>query len=158
MKKEAAEGELRKKYEKIMKREIKKKAGSITVIVTEDTYDKALSAFNIAVGGVEMGMKVYMFFTARGVNILKKAYKPRRARWGEAPIGWKETFIKKRGGPILAQMMYQAKDMGVHLYVCYTSMVSTGLKENMLIGGVKVIRIAEFLELTMESDARFVIG
>ena len=158
MKKEAAEGELRKKYEKIMKREIKKKAGSITVIVTEDTYDKALSAFNIAVGGVEMGMKVHMFFTARGVNILKKAYKPRRARWGEAPIGWKETFIKKRGGPILAQMMYQAKDMGVHLYVCYTSMVSTGLKENMLIGGVKVIRIAEFLELTMESDARFVIG
>ena len=105
-----------------------------------------------------MGMKVHMFFTARGVNILKKAYKPRRARWGEAPIGWKETFIKKRGGPILAQMMYQAKDMGVHLYVCYTSMVSTGLKENMFIGGVKVIRIAEFLELTMESDARFVIG
>ena len=158
MKKEAVKGELRKKYERTMKREIKKKAGSITVIVTEDTYDKALSAFNIAVGGVEMGMKVYMFFTARGVNILKKAYKPRRARWGEAPIGWKETFIKKRGGPILAQMMYQAKDMGVHLYVCYTSMVSTGLKENMLVGGVKVIRIAEFLELTMESDARFVIG
>ena len=130
----------------------------MTIVVTEDIYDKALTAFNIGVGGVQMGMKVSMFFTSRGVNILKKSYKPRRARWGEAPIGWKETFIKKRGGPILANLMYQARDMGVNLYVCYTSMVSTGLKEEMLIGGIKVIRMPEFLELALESDAQFVIG
>ena len=92
------------------------------------------------------------------MNILKKSYKPRRARWGEAPIGWKETFIKKRGGPILANLMYQAKDMGVNLYVCYTSLISGGLKEEMLIGNVKVIRMPEFLELALESDAQFVIG
>lgn len=150
--------EQRKEYERTMKREIKKKVGNLIVVVTEDTYDKALSAFNIGVGGVQMGMKVAMFFTSRGVNILKKSYKPRRARWGEAPIGWKETFIKKRGGPILANLMYQAKDMGVNLYVCYTSMISGGLKEEMLIGDVKVIRMPEFLELALESDAQFVIG
>ncbi|MCK5112468.1 MAG: DsrE family protein, partial [Thermoplasmatales archaeon] len=46
----------------------------------------------------------------------------------------------------------------VNLYVCYTSMVSTGLKEEMLIGGIKVIRMPEFLELALESDAQFVIG
>ncbi|UCD14206.1 MAG: DsrE/DsrF/DrsH-like family protein [Thermoplasmatales archaeon] len=155
---EAIWREPRKEYEKTMKRVIKKKVGTITIVVTEDTYDKALTAFNIGVGGVQMGMKVYMFFTSRGVNILKKAYKPRRARWGEAPIGWKETFIKKRGGPILANLMYQAKDMGVHLYVCYTSMISMGLKEEMFISDIKAIRMAEFLELAMESDAQFVIG
>ena len=54
--------------------------------------------------------------------------------------------------------MYQAKDMGVHLYVCYTSMISTGLKEAMFVGGVKAMRMAEFLELAIESDAQFVIG
>jgi predicted peroxiredoxin len=150
--------EQRKEYERTMKREIKKKVGNLIVVVTEDTYDKALTAFNIGVGGVQMGMKVSMFFTSRGVNILKKSYKPRRARWGEAPIGWKETFIKKRGGPILANLMYQAKDMGVNLYVCYTSLISGGLKEEMLIGNVKVIRMPEFLELALESDAQFVIG
>ena len=150
--------EQRKEYERTMKREIKKKVGNLIVVVTEDTYDKALTAFNIGVGGVQMGMKVSMFFTSRGVNILKKSYKPRRARWGEAPIGWKETFIKKRGGPILANLMYQAKDMGVKLYVCYTSMISGGVKEEMLIGNVKVIRMPEFLELALESDAQFVIG
>lgn len=65
---------------------------------------------------------------------------------------------KKRGGPILANLMYQAKDMGVNLYVCYTSMISLGLKEDMFVGGIKTIRMSEFLEFSLESDAQFVIG
>ena len=115
---------LRKEYEKTMKRDLAKKVGSMAIIVTEDTYDKALTAFNIGVAGRELGMKVIMFFTSRGVNIVKKSYKPRRARWGESPIAWKETFIKRRGGATLAHLMYQAKDMGVEFNVCYTSMIS----------------------------------
>jgi predicted peroxiredoxin len=150
--------EIRKEYKKTMKRVINKKIGTMTIIVTEDTYDKALTAFNFGVAGIEMGMNVSMFFTSRGINIIKKAYKPRRARWGEAPIIWKETFIKRRGGSVLAQLMYQAKDMGIHFYACYTSMVSTGLKEVMLLENIKVIRMAEFLGLTIESDIQLVIG
>jgi predicted peroxiredoxin len=148
----------RKEYKKTMKREIPKKIGSITIILIEDSYDKALTAFNLAVGAVEMGMTVHMLFMARGVNVLKKSYKPRRSRWGEAPIGWKETYISKRGGPILAHLMYQAKDMGVNLYVCYTSMVTTGLNEKELLSDIKILRISEFLELSVETDSQFVIG
>lgn len=145
-------------YIKTMDRDVKRKVGSLTIILIEDTYDKALTAFNIGVAGVEMGMNVSMFFTARGINVLKKAYKPRRSRWGEAPIGWKESFIRKRGGPTLSQLMYQAKDMGVELLACYTSMVSTGLKEPHFISGVRVVRMVEFLELSIQSDSQFMIG
>jgi len=141
-----------------MQRAISKKIGTITIIVMEDTYDKALTAFNFGVAGVEMGMKVSLFFTSRGINIVKKAYKPRRARWGEAPIIWKETSIKRRGGVVLAELMYQARDMGAHFYACYTSMISTGLKEAMLLENVKVIRMAEFLGLALESDIQLVIS
>jgi predicted peroxiredoxin len=155
---EPTDQELEKAYKKTMGRDTSKKIGNMVIVVTEDIYDKALTAFNIGVAGVEMGMTVNMFFTSRGVNILTKAYKPRRARWGEAPIGWKESFIKKRGGPTLAHLMYQAKDMGANLYVCYTSMVSMGINEDMLLGGTKVIRMSEFLGLAVESDAQFVIG
>ena len=158
MPEEAMPEDIRKEYEKTMKRAITKRIGSMTIIVTEDTYDKALTAFNFGVAGVEMGMNVSMFFTSRGINIIKKAYKPRRARWGEAPIIWKETFIKRRGGSVLAQLMYQAKDMGAHFYACYTSMISTGLKEAMLLENVKVIRMAEFLGIALESDIQLVIG
>ena len=148
----------RKEYKETMKREIRKKIGGIVIILTEDAYDKALTAFNMAVGAVEMGMTVNMFFTSRGVNVLKKSYKPRRSRWGEAPIGWKESYIKRRGGPILAHLMYQAKDMGVNFKVCYTSMVSMGLKEEDLLADVAVIRMYEFLALSNETDSQFVIG
>jgi predicted peroxiredoxin len=150
--------EIRKEYEKTMQRAISKKIGTMTIIVMEDTYDKALTAFNFGVAGAEMGIKVSIFFTSRGINIIKKAYKPRRARWGEAPIIWKETSIKRRGGIVLAELMYQARDMGAHFYACYTSMISTGLKETMLLENVKVIRMAEFLGLALESDIQLVIS
>ena len=149
--------EPRGEYKKTMKRDLEKKVGSIIIILTEDSYDKALTAFNIAVGAVEMGMTVNMFFTSRGVNVLKRSYKPRRERWGEAPIVWKESYIKKRGGPILAQLMYQAKDMGAKLYVCYTSMISMNLMQEELISDIKPLRISEFLELSIETDSQFVI-
>ena len=150
--------EPREEYKKTMRRELTKKIGSITIILTEDAYDKALTAFNIAVGAIEMGMAVNMFFMSRGVNVLKKSYKPRRVRWGEAPIGWKETYIKKRGGPILAQLMYQAKDMGMNLFVCHTSMISMKLNEQELLNDVKLLRMSEFLELSIDTDSQFVIG
>ena len=145
-------------YVKTMDRDVKRKVGSLSIVLTEDTYDKALTAFNMGVAAIEMGMDVSMFFTARGINVLKKAYKPRRSRWGEAPIGWKESFIRRRGGSTLSQLMYQAKDMGVELLACYTSLISTGLKEPQLITGIRVVRMVEFLELAIQSDSQFVIG
>jgi predicted peroxiredoxin len=150
--------EIRKEYEKTMQRAITKKIGTMTIIVMEDTYDKALTAFNLGVAGVEMGMKVSMFFTSRGINIVKKSYKPRRARWGEAPIAWKESSIKRRGGIVLAELMYQARDMGVHFFACYTSMLSTGVKDSMLLDNVKVVRMAEFLGFALESEIQLVIS
>ncbi|MBN2598908.1 MAG: DsrE/DsrF/DrsH-like family protein [Candidatus Thermoplasmatota archaeon] len=150
--------DIRKQYEKTMQRAITKKIGTMTIIVMEDTYDKALTAFNLGVAGVEMGMKVSMFFTSRGINIVKKSYKPRRARWGEAPIAWKESSIKHRGGIVLAELMYQARDMGVYFYACYTSMISMGVKESMLLENIKVVRMAEFLGLGLESEIQLIIS
>ena len=37
-----------------------------------DDMDKALAAFNIAIGASSMGMEVSMFFTFWGLNIIKK--------------------------------------------------------------------------------------
>jgi len=148
----------RLQYEQTMQRALPKKAGAIAIMVTEDTYDKALTAFNIGVAAREVGMSVTIFFTARGINVLTKGFKPRRARWGEAPIGWKENVIKTRGGPLLGQLMYQAKDMGIRLCICYTSMISTGVKPHHLINGIDVLRMSEFMEICINADIQYVIG
>jgi predicted peroxiredoxin len=54
--------------------------------------------------------------------------------------------------------MYQARDMGAHFYACYTSMLSTGVKESMLLDNIKVVRMAEFLGLALESEIQLVIS
>ena len=44
----------------------------VTLVVFSGEMDKALVAFNIAIGAASMGMDVSMFFTFWGLNIIKK--------------------------------------------------------------------------------------
>jgi predicted peroxiredoxin len=48
--------------------------------------------------------------------------------------------------------------MGVEFNVCYTSMISMGIKEDMLLENVRVIRMSEFLGLAVGTDMQLVIG
>ena len=48
----------------------------ITIIVFSGEMDKALAAFNIAIGAASSGMDVTMFFTFWGLNIIKKNQGP----------------------------------------------------------------------------------
>jgi len=44
----------------------------MTIIVFSGEMDKALSAFNLAIGGATSGMEVAMFFTFWGLMSLRK--------------------------------------------------------------------------------------
>jgi len=44
----------------------------MTLILFSGEMDKALAAFNIAVGGASSGMEVTIFFTFWGLNVIKK--------------------------------------------------------------------------------------
>ncbi len=44
----------------------------MTLILFSGEMDKALAAFNIAVGGASSGMDVTIFFTFWGLNVIKK--------------------------------------------------------------------------------------
>ena len=52
----------------------------VTLIMFSDDMDKALAAFNIAIGASSMGMEVSMFFTFWGLNIIKKNDGPIKSR------------------------------------------------------------------------------
>jgi len=47
-------------------------AEKVTLVVFSGEMDKAIAAFNIAIGAASMGMEVSMFFTFWGLNIIKK--------------------------------------------------------------------------------------
>jgi peroxiredoxin family protein len=44
----------------------------VTLVMFSGEMDKALAAFNIAIGAASMGMEVSMFFTFWGLNIIKR--------------------------------------------------------------------------------------
>ena len=44
----------------------------MTLILFSGEMDKALAAFNIALGGAASGMDVTIFFTFWGLNVIKK--------------------------------------------------------------------------------------
>ncbi|MFA4837681.1 MAG: DsrE/DsrF/DrsH-like family protein [Dehalococcoidia bacterium] len=127
------------------------KPQKVTIIVFSGELDKALAAFNIAIGAASSGMEVSMFFTFWGLNIIKK---------NEGSIKSKGVMRKmlnfmNRGGsrrlalsrfhmfgagkwmmkrlmkdirfPQLEELMAMSKEMGVKFIACTTSMGMMGI-------------------------------
>ena len=128
-----------------------------TIIVFSGELDKALAAFNIAIGAASMGMEVSMFFTFWGLNVIKK---------NEGAISSRGVMRKmlnrmNRGGakrlplskfhmlglgkwmmgklmqdikfPKLEELMRLAKGSGVKFIACTTSMGIMGVSKDAFI-------------------------
>ncbi|TDA70112.1 MAG: hypothetical protein D9V47_02885 [Clostridia bacterium] len=129
----------------------------MTVIVFSGDMDKAMAAFNLAIGGASMGLEVTMFFTFWGLNIIRKNSAP------VAGKGWLQKMLNRlnRGGsqrlplsrfhmlglgkwalgqlmrqakfPPVEELLSMAKGLGVKFVACTTSMGIMGLtKEDFL--------------------------
>ena len=133
---------------------------SITLVVFSGDLDKALAAFNIAVGAASMGMEVSMFFTFWGLNIIKKNEGPIKTkglkrkmmnimdRGGSKRLhaskfhmmgigtGMMKTMMKDIRFPQLEELMALAKQLNVKFIACTTSMGLFGLDKDAFIPGV----------------------
>ncbi|MBM4445279.1 MAG: hypothetical protein FJ020_08270 [Chloroflexi bacterium] len=69
-------------------------AEKVTLIMFSGDMDKAMAAFNIAIGAASMGMEVSIFFTFWGLNLLKKNEGPIRS----PGIMRKMLNVMNRGG------------------------------------------------------------
>jgi len=126
-------------------------AEKVTLVVFSGELDKALAAFNIAIGAASSGMEVSMFFTFWGLNVIKKNQGPIKSRG----IMRKMLNFMNRGGPkrlplsrfhmvglgkwmmvrlmrdskfpSLDEMIGLARETGVKLMACTTSMGMMGI-------------------------------
>jgi len=129
----------------------------VTLVMFSGELDKALAAFNIAIGAASMGMEVSIFFTFWGLNIIK------RNEGGDKSKGIMRRMLNfmNRGGskrlplskfhmfgmgtkmmkqlmkdvnfPQLDELMAMAKEMGVKYIACTTSMGMMGLGKEVFI-------------------------
>jgi len=130
---------------------------SVTLVVFSGELDKALAAFNIAIGAASMGMEVSMFFTFWGLNIIKRNEGSIRSkgvmrrmlnfinRGGSKRLHLSKfhmlgmgTWMMKRlmkdvNFPQLEELIAMAKEMGVKFIACTTSMGIMGISKEAFI-------------------------
>jgi len=132
----------------------------LTLILFSGDLDKALAAFNLAIGAASSGMEVSMFFTFWGLNIIKRNEGnirskgimrrmlnlmnrggSKRAHLSKFHMMGLGTWMMKRlmkdiNFPQLDELMAMAKEMGVKFIACTTSMGIMGIGKEAFIPGV----------------------
>ena len=129
----------------------------VTLVVFSGELDKALAAFNIAIGAASMGMEVSMFFTFWGLNVIKRneggikskgimrrmlnfmnrggSKRLHLSRFRMLGMGtWMmKQLMKDVNFPQLEELMAMAKGMGVKFIACTTSMGLMGISKEAFI-------------------------
>jgi len=132
-------------------------AEKVTLVIFSGEMDKALAAFNIAIGAASMGMEVSIFFTFWGLNIIKRnegsihskgimrrmLNSMNRGGSKRAPLSkfhmlglgkWMmKRLMKDVKSPQLEQQIAMAKEMGVKFIACTTSIGIMGLSKEAFI-------------------------
>jgi peroxiredoxin family protein len=132
-------------------------AEKVTLVVFSGEMDKAMAAFNIAIGGASMGMEVSMFFTFWGLNIIKKNEGPIKSRgmmrkmlnsmnrggskrlplsrFHLAGLGkWMMgRLMRESKFPAVAELIATAKEAGVKFIACTNTMGIMGLSKEAFI-------------------------
>ncbi|GJL51441.1 DsrE/DsrF/DrsH-like family protein [Candidatus Nitrospira salsa] len=137
-----------------------KKPDSVTIVCLSGDMDKAMAAFIIATGAAAMGMKVTMFFTFWGLNIIRKQDTTSSAKdWMRKAFGWinkggtenlplsrfhfgglgtsmMKKVMKNNRMPGIAELLETAQDLGVNMIACTTTLGMMGISKDTLIDGV----------------------
>jgi len=126
----------------------------LTLVVFSGDLDRALAAFIIATTAASMGMDVTMFFTFWGLNIIKKNEGgikseglmrkmlnfmnrggSKRLKLSRFNMGGMGTWMMKRlmkdiKHPTIDELIAMARDMGVKLIACTTTLGVMGIDED----------------------------
>ncbi|MDY6958205.1 MAG: DsrE/DsrF/DrsH-like family protein [Halobacteriota archaeon] len=130
----------------------------LAMVVAEGTFDKSMMPFIMGVTAASMGWEVHVFFTFFGLSILKKGAKPKMGGIYRFFTGMMENRMKKVGVEPLSEQIETAKELGMHLYACSTSMSVMGVTKEDLIDGAEIVGAAKFLDLAADSDVQLFIG
>ena len=150
----------------------------LAIILSKGTLDMVYPAFMIATTAAALGKEVHMFFTFWGMNVIsKKGIKKIKL----SPVGnpalpmpnilgilpgmtaLVTRMIKKKVEkvrlPSIEELIKTAKENGVKLHACSTTMDVMGIKKEDLIPEVDdIVGAATFLELSEGATTLFIQG
>ena len=146
------------------------------IILSKGSLDMVYPAFMIGTTAAAMGNEVHIFFTFWGLNVLNKK---KIASLKVSPVGnpgmpmpniigmipgmtamatrMMKGKIRDTKTPSIPEMVQTAKDLGVKLHACSTSMEFLGIKKEDLIPEVDdIIGASTFLQLSEGGQTLFI--
>ena len=160
---------------------LEKKDDHLTMVLFSGDFDKAMAAFIIANGGIAMDMKVTIFATFWGLDVLKKssfstagrgflermvlAMRPKGAgklgtsKMNFGGVGPKlfKYMMKSKNVEPLESLIKIAQEEGVRIIACQMTVDLMGLKASDLIDGVEPGGVAAFLASSSKSNTTLFI-
>ncbi len=148
----------------------------LSIICSKGSLDMAYPPFILGNAAATMGYEVHLFFTFWGMDLIHKDKLPKlkatpvgnpashMPTWvGGIPgmntmmTGMMKRNIAKIKIPPMPEMIANAKDLGVHLHACSTSMEMMGMTQADLIPEVEdVVGAASFLDVSGGGQTLFV--
>jgi peroxiredoxin family protein len=148
----------------------------VCIILSKGSLDMVYPAFMIGNTAATMGSEVHIFFTFWGLNVLNRK---KVASLKVSPVGnpgmpmpnilgmipgmtamatrMMKGKIKETKTPSIPEMIQSAKDLGVHLHACSTSMEFLSIKRDDLIPETEdIIGAASFLGLSQGAQTIFI--
>ncbi|MCS7145758.1 MAG: DsrE/DsrF/DrsH-like family protein [Nitrososphaerota archaeon] len=157
-------------------KEEQKTARKLCIILSKGSLDMVYPAFILATTGAAMGMEVHVFFTFWGLDAVVKGKVDRLkiSAVGNPSLGLPSILgvlpgmtgmvtntmtkkFKQLKVPTVYELIKQAKDLGVKLHACSTTMSAMGIKETDLISEVDdVVGASTFLGLAEGGQVIFI--
>ena len=160
---------------------LEKKDDHLTMVLFSGDFDKAMAAFIIANGGVAMDMKVTIFATFWGLDVLKKSSFTTSGRGflermvlamrpkGPGKLGTSKMnfgglgprlfkfMMKRKNIEPLESLINMAQEYGVRIIACQMTVDLMGLKSSDLIDGIESGGVGAFLASASRSNTTLFI-
>lgn len=152
----------------------------LTIGVISGDLDRIIAAFVIALGAAAYDMEVNMFFTFWGTAALRDPKKKAKKKFMEKMFGWMmpkgskklplsnmnmagvgpkmiRSLMKKHGVTSLEDMMKEAGELGVKIYICEMSMELMGFKRKEMIDypNLEYCGVGTYMGLASQSKQSF---
>lgn len=134
------------------------KKNALAMVVSEKVLEKTMAAMMLASTSAASGMEAHVFFTFWGLNALKKEFNPKLRGIMSAGTGMMNAKMKKLGIATWPELLSMAREAGVNLYACNTTLQLFGFKKEDLLDGIKVVGAAQFLKMASEASVQLFIG
>lgn len=135
---------------------------SMTIILHSGDLDKAMAAFILATGAAAKGMKVTMFFTFWGLNVMKKggAGKTKLSRMHMGGLGTSmiKKVMRKNNVAPLDELISDSKELGVRMVACEMTMSLMNVPKESLVPEITEIGgVGTYLDAAAEGNVNLFV-